>query len=536
MTEASPQAHAALTELLRGLFLDAPDLVAFVRASLGSEVAAVLPAAQVSLATYADELVATVQRQQCVPDLLARLAAAKPHAYDHICAAAAAYGIATPAPPGEGVAKAYKPHLPPLPPLGSRVPLRSRVRPKGASAQTVLVSGRLIKQPRLDNPASWLNARYMRVPFHAGLWADELARLEVWYMSDAPVGVIAVAGPGGIGKTRLMLELIARASAAGFTAGFVPPRARPAELAAVLADESRVLAVVDYAETRPSIVTWLAEAAALPDDGRRLRIVLVVRALADWWRFLRDHADSSLDALLARDEPLVLRQDDVGATTRVRVYTEAAMSFAGGAKRHRSRRRTSSALALRQAALPPHGRAGSSRGPDDAGGSAARGRPAGASDSSGSATSAGSTRTTTARCVRLRRRSTVRSRRWPSGAGRARQRARRRGCSRSRGWPSRCARVYCGGSSTCTRGQVTRRRWTGTSVAARAGPAGLGARGRGAARRGHAARLGRGGVRGGGRQPTLGRRCCCSGGSQAGCWQRYRRCRQRAGRQRSRRH
>jgi tetratricopeptide (TPR) repeat protein len=331
MTEASPQAHAALTELLRGLFLDAPDLVAFVRASLGSEVAAVLPAAQVSLATYADELVATVQRQQCVPDLLARLAAAKPHAYDHICAAAAAYGIATPAPPGEGVAKAYKPHLPPLPPLGSRVPLRSRVRPKGASAQTVLVSGRLIKQPRLDNPASWLNARYMRVPFHAGLWADELARLEVWYMSDAPVGVIAVAGPGGIGKTRLMLELIARASAAGFTAGFVPPRARPAELAAVLADESRVLAVVDYAETRPSIVTWLAEAAALPDDGRRLRIVLVVRALADWWRFLRDHADSSLDALLARDEPLVLRQDDVGATTRVRVYTEAAMSFAGGA-------------------------------------------------------------------------------------------------------------------------------------------------------------------------------------------------------------
>lgn len=320
----------ALTGLLRELFRDAPDLGMFVRARLGADVADEMSADVVSLMKYCDELVAVVLRQGRVEELLAELAAERPRAYDRIVEAATVCGVAAPSPPEVGVAREYKPRLRPPPGPGSRVPLPAPARPRVGSARAVLVSGRLQAPPH-DNPASRLNARYMAVPFHAGLWADELTRLESWCTSEAPVGVIVVAGPGGSGKTRLMFELIARVSAAGFTAGFVPPRAGPAALESVLADDSRVLAVVDYAETQPAIVGWLTQAATLSGAKRRLRIVLVVRALADWWRFLRDHADSDLDALLSRDEPVVLRLEDVDPTTRARVYTEAARCFAGDA-------------------------------------------------------------------------------------------------------------------------------------------------------------------------------------------------------------
>ena len=330
MTEASPQAHAALTRLLRELFPDAPRLGLFVRARLGQGVADEVSADTVPLTKYCDELVAVVLRHGRVEELLARLAAERPKAFDRIGEVAAACEVAAPSPPEEGAAR-FKPRLPRPPGPGTRVPLPSRARPTDSAARTVLVSGRLTA-PVHDNPATRLNARYTAVPFHAGLRTAELARLEAWCSCEAPVAVMVVAGPGGIGKTRLMFELIARASAAGFKAGFVPPRAGPAELEAVLADESRVLAVVDYAETRPAIVRWLERAATLSDGERRLRIVLVVRALADWWRFIREHADSQLDALLSRDEPVVLRPEDVDPATRARVYAEAAGCFAGDAK------------------------------------------------------------------------------------------------------------------------------------------------------------------------------------------------------------
>jgi hypothetical protein len=135
--------------------------------------------------------------------------------------------------------------------------------------------------PRRDNPASLLHARRGVVPFHAWLRAAEVATVRAWWRRDDPVAVTVVIGPGGVGKTRLMLELCAEARADGLVAGFVGPGAIAEDFAGLFAADAPVLAIVDYAETWPALGRWLAHAAALPTSReQRTRIVLVARVVA----------------------------------------------------------------------------------------------------------------------------------------------------------------------------------------------------------------------------------------------------------------
>lgn len=183
--------------------------------------------------------------------------------------------------------------------------------------------------PRRDNPASLLHARRGVVPFHAWLRAAEVASLRSWWRRDDPVAVAVVVGPGGVGKTRLMLELCAEARADGIVAGFVGPRATFEDFEGLFAADARTLAIVDYAETRPAIGRWLAHAAGLPAHReQRTRIVLVARALGEWWDALLWGSSAELDALLRADDPVVLDPDALDGEARARIHAEAAAHFA----------------------------------------------------------------------------------------------------------------------------------------------------------------------------------------------------------------
>jgi tetratricopeptide (TPR) repeat protein len=113
-------------------------------------------------------------------------------------------------------------------------------------------------------------------------------------------------GPGGIGKTRLLIEATAALHETGWSAGFLnrsrAGRARGGEAwlaleACVLhGTDEGVLIVLDRAEARRSevadIVKLFAQAQANP--ARPLRLVLLARSADSWWERLRaEHAEVS---------------------------------------------------------------------------------------------------------------------------------------------------------------------------------------------------------------------------------------------------
>ncbi|MDY7095441.1 MAG: tetratricopeptide repeat protein [Acidobacteriota bacterium] len=86
----------------------------------------------------------------------------------------------------------------------------------------------------------------------------------------------------------------------GWLVGFLPgmragrePDPRP-----LLQGELPRLVVLDYAETRLELVRTFLRDLALHQNGPKLRVVLLARRVADWWRSLQ--TDDDIDDLLAR--------------------------------------------------------------------------------------------------------------------------------------------------------------------------------------------------------------------------------------------
>ncbi len=113
----------------------------------------------------------------------------------------------------------------------------------------------------------------------------ELSGLLAWCEDDAAGRVRLVTGPGGVGKTRLALQLSLRLRELGWRCEWVGDRQESRVLADVRAVSSgRVLLVVDYAETRIGLPDMLRATAV--DDGAAIRVLLLARAAGQWWDYL----------------------------------------------------------------------------------------------------------------------------------------------------------------------------------------------------------------------------------------------------------
>lgn len=177
-------------------------------------------------------------------------------------------------------------------------------------------------------PASaLLRAEYGVVSFWGR--ADLVDDLTDWAASATPVGVRLYAAAGGMGKTRLLIELCRLLRGSGWRAGFLRPDVtaiEPGHLAHLGKDVPGVLAVVDYAETRQEVVGRLVDAAL----AAGVRVVLLARAAADWWYQLRQLPDVLGDFLngpaVSVHEVPPLAPDPVA---RKEVAERAAATFAG---------------------------------------------------------------------------------------------------------------------------------------------------------------------------------------------------------------
>lgn len=154
-----------------------------------------------------------------------------------------------------------------------------------------LVIPRRTWEPSLSPPGALLQAEYGIVPFHGR--EKEMDDLRAWCRDDGPLRLRLYTGPGGMGKTRLALEMAGELRKEGWRAGFL----RRSDLASpeaawkrVARPGGKVLVVVDYAETQRDLLIPLLRGMREAKDGP-YRVILLARAALDWWEQLKTDRD-----------------------------------------------------------------------------------------------------------------------------------------------------------------------------------------------------------------------------------------------------
>jgi hypothetical protein len=162
----------------------------------------------------------------------------------------------------------------------------------------ILTLPNLTWRPDLSPPGALLRADYRVVPFHSR--DTELKDLYNWCHEDAPVLVRLYTGAGGMGKTRLALEVALRLQAEGWLAGFVQSKVihAPDEVGELLVQKGgKVLAIVDYAETRQDLLGSLLRCLSATKTGP-IRVILLARAALDWWESLKAEGEGVGELLM----------------------------------------------------------------------------------------------------------------------------------------------------------------------------------------------------------------------------------------------
>lgn len=173
--------------------------------------------------------------------------------------------------------------------------------------------------PRLHGPAALLNARHQVVPFQGRY--EVLNSLRAWCEGEENVAVHLIHAAGGMGKTRLAIELCGQMRSMGWRAGFAPTERRLDEL---LNGDRRALAVVDYAESRRELASLLKSVAGRTSH-LPLRILLLARNADEWWTDLA-RSDGAVADLLRQDAPIRL---PTVVLDRALSFREAVKAFSG---------------------------------------------------------------------------------------------------------------------------------------------------------------------------------------------------------------
>ncbi len=177
-------------------------------------------------------------------------------------------------------------------------------------------------RPGVSPPGALLRAEYGVVPFHGR--EKELDNLLGWSGDDGPVKVRLYTGAGGMGKTRLALELCRRLREDGWQTGFLAPdpSRSPEEMwCDLIARDKPSFVVVDYAETRRKLLVQLLREMYGFEDGK-IRMLLLARAALDWWERLKSEGDGVGELLSGPATrwftlmPLAMTMDARGASYR----------------------------------------------------------------------------------------------------------------------------------------------------------------------------------------------------------------------------
>jgi Tetratricopeptide repeat len=174
-------------------------------------------------------------------------------------------------------------------------------------------------------PAALLRADRQVVGF---IDRPELERLRGWCDNGGQQRVLLLTGAGGVGKTRLALQLAREKEAAGWVCRVVRPGEEADSVRAVRAVSSGpVLLVIDYAETRSGLAGVLRAAAG--DGAGQLRVLLLARSLGEWWGQLEASIDATVRSIARAAAQVRLPPLPIEVASASDVFRLAVAAFAG---------------------------------------------------------------------------------------------------------------------------------------------------------------------------------------------------------------
>ena len=184
--------------------------------------------------------------------------------------------------------------------------------------------------PHRSPPGALLRADHGTVPFNRR--EKELEDLFTWCGGEQKERIRLYTGVGGMGKTRLALEVCLRMRAQGWRTGLIESAAdaNPEETArAILAAGGPMLLVLDYAETRRKFLVPLLRELLRTEAEGPFRLILIARWREDWWEQLRREPEGVGDLIAGPAtehyalSPLALTVEQRATTWRI-----AARAFA----------------------------------------------------------------------------------------------------------------------------------------------------------------------------------------------------------------
>ncbi|MBO0496882.1 tetratricopeptide repeat protein [Pseudomonas sp. Marseille-Q1929] len=178
-----------------------------------------------------------------------------------------------------------------------------------------------------------LRAEEAIIPFDSKREPFLASQIE-WVESDYPIAVRLLTGAGGVGKTRLALEMCLKLTRQGWSAGFLTSECgveQSEKFVQQLINSSRPCCVViDYAETRQSVLLSIITALLKKPVEKNVRILLLARDGGEWWTAL-PAKDAVCEALLEGDAssgPFLLPQLHDSELERQQAYSTALKIFA----------------------------------------------------------------------------------------------------------------------------------------------------------------------------------------------------------------